>query len=230
MARTALPRAWLATSFTRPTPSATISLPFRSIPARVSCRPFPARPSFMARRTRLAVALVGELAVAMFQIQSGGTLVPVANSPFAAPGTEGSSNGTAFVEINCASNLAFASLYSDALADVSVLNIANGALSPISPPPSNFTFSTPTSNNVDSNVGVLSPNDNFLFVSNQLSNTIMSLSVAPSGGVAPTGAPVPQGSLSQVVAGSPFCNSSNSENCNGEVNPSVPVLMATNQA
>jgi large repetitive protein len=178
----------------------------------------------------LAVALVGELAVAMFQIQSGGTLVPVANSPFAAPGTEGSANGTAFVEINCASNLAFASLYSDALADVSVLNIANGALSPISPPPSNFTFSTPTSNNVDSNVGVLSPNDNFLFVSNQLSNTIMSLSVAPSGGVAPTGAPVPQGSLSQVVAGSPFCNSSNSENCNGEVNPSVPVLMATNQA
>src|SRR5208282_4596857 len=57
----------------------------------------------------LAVALAAVTDVGMFSIGPGGALAPVTNSPFA---TGGSASGTGYVEINCASNLLFASEYS----------------------------------------------------------------------------------------------------------------------
>jgi uncharacterized repeat protein (TIGR01451 family) len=167
----------------------------------------------------LAVAVGAGLEMAMFSIQSGGTLVPVTGSPFATPATIAPS-GTAYPEIDCASNQLFASIYSEGAADISVLTINGGALSPIAPPPSDFTFPSASSPDIDSNVGVLSATDNFLFVSNQLSNTIMSLAVAPGGALS-------------AVTGSPFCNATSSENCLPTAvgsQTTVPLLMATNQA
>lgn len=167
----------------------------------------------------LAVAMGNTgLEVAMFSIiQPGGTLAPVAGSPFSTPGTAGSASATASVEINCASNELFAPLASAGAADISVETINSGALNPITP--SNFTFPTSTSTYYDSNVAVLNPNDNLLFVSNQFSNTIMSLNVASGGALS-------------AVTGSPFCNSSNAEDCvpSGEVPAMTPLLMGTNQA
>ena len=159
----------------------------------------------------LAVGLDGELAIAMFSIGSNGILTAVDGSPFP---TGGSANGMAYAEINCASNLIFGSQYSLGPASISVQTISSGALASITNSP--FTFGP---SGTDSNVGVLSPNDNFLFVSNQLSNTIMSLGVAANG------------SVSQEP-GSPFCNSSNTADCvpSSTVGPMVPTLLATNQA
>jgi 6-phosphogluconolactonase len=160
----------------------------------------------------LAVALDGELAVAMYSVGANGALTVVEGSPFA---TGGSANGMAYAESNCSSNLLFGSQYSTGVASISVQTISSGALAPITSSPFTFGSSTGT----DSNFGILSPNDEFLFVSNQLSNTIMSLAVASGG------------SLSQV-AGSPFCNTSNTANCvpSSSVGPMVPIQLATNQA
>ncbi|MGA7919536.1 MAG: putative Ig domain-containing protein, partial [Candidatus Acidiferrales bacterium] len=160
----------------------------------------------------LSVALDGELAVAMYTIGSNGALTAVEGSPFL---TGGSANGMAYPEINCESDLVFGSQYSTGVASISVQTISSGALTSITNSP--FTFGS--SSGTDSNVAILSPNDEFLFVSNQLSNTIMSLAVAPGG------------SVSQV-SGSPFCNSSNTGDCvpSSSAGPMVPTLLATNQA
>jgi len=142
----------------------------------------------------LAVAMgSADLGVAMFTIGSGGALTAVGNSPF-------SIGNTTYVDINCQSNLLFASSATEGETVVGVETVTNGALSPITGSP--FAF-----NGLNSNVGVLSPNDNFLFVSNQLGNTVTSLSVAAGGGLA-------------QVAGSPFANSGTG----------FPTLMGTNQA
>ena len=170
----------------------------------------------------LAVALRASLEVAMFSIQSNGALTPVTGSPFSTPGTEGVAIGTAYVETNCAANQLFASFYSPGAADIGVETITGGALNPITP--TDFTFPSATSTGYDSNVGVLSPNDDLLFVSNQLSNTIMSLNVASGGALT-------------AATNSPYCNASSPENCEPDVDypegvlpTMVPTLMGTNQA
>jgi YVTN family beta-propeller protein len=134
--------------------------------------------------------------VATFSIGSGGALTAVEGSPFSTGGD------TAYVDINCASDLLFASdATSGETTEVSVETITNGALSAITDSP--FTFSV----GGNSNVGVLSPNGTFLFVSNQQSNTVTSLNVAAGGSLA-------------EVTGSPFVNSGTG----------MPTLMGTNQA
>jgi 6-phosphogluconolactonase (cycloisomerase 2 family) len=151
--------------------------------------------------------------VGMFSIGSNGALTGVTGWPF----STGGQNDAAYVDINCASNLLFASQGSlNTAAQVNVLTIANGGAlnSPVQ-----FAFDNPyyPSEALNSNVGVLSPNDQFLFVSNQYSNSIMALSVAAGG------------ALSQVT-GSPFCNSTG---CNGAyIVPPLrsPLTMGTNQA
>jgi YVTN family beta-propeller protein len=146
----------------------------------------------------LAVALFDGLEVAMFSIGPSGALTAVPGSPFL---TGGSASGTGYVEINCASNLLFASQFSEGFPSIAVETITGGALNAISGSP--FTFTSGT----NSNVGVLSPNDNFLFVSNQGSNTITSLGVAAGGALT-------------EVTGSPFANPGTD----------TPTLMGTNQA
>jgi 6-phosphogluconolactonase len=147
----------------------------------------------------LAVALYSIGSVAMFNIGPNGSLSAVPGSPFSA------GSGVTYVDINCGSNLLFASEASDGPTIVTVEAIGtNGALSPISGSPFSF-------GGTNSNVGVLSPDGKFLYVSNQFSNedvgTITSLSVAPGG------------SLTQV-SGSPFANTGGDQ----------PSGMATNQA
>jgi 6-phosphogluconolactonase len=146
----------------------------------------------------VAVALFDGLEVAMFSIGPSGALTAVPGSPFL---TGGSASGTGYVEINCASNLLFASQFSEGFPSIAVETIAGGALNAIRGSP--FTFAA----GANSNVGVLSPNDNFLFVSNQNSDTISSLSVAAGGALA-------------EVTGSPFANPGTG----------TPTLMGTNQA
>src|SRR2546425_1916244 len=134
----------------------------------------------------LGVALPSSDSVAMFRIRSTGALVAVSGSPFAA----GDSGLAADVEINCKSNLLFDPKATVVVgtSTVAVFTIAsNGTLAPI--PGSPYTF-TPGD---DSSVGVLSPDNRHLFVSNQFSHTITSLDVAPGG------------SLTQET-GSPFAN------------------------
>jgi uncharacterized repeat protein (TIGR01451 family) len=157
----------------------------------------------------LMIALPSTGEVAVFSIGPAGALTALSGSPFAAGGPV---YETASIAINCASNLVSEVEASIGPAVVSVQTNNAGSLTPILNSP--FSFGGADTN---SNIGILSPNDDFLFVSNQYSNTIMSMNVAPGG------------SLTQV-AGSPFCNSSNAEDCNQSSNPTYPELLATNQA
>jgi len=125
--------------------------------------------------------------VAMFSISSNGALAAVPGSPFAGPGAVEITG----IDINCASNLLFAANATGGPTVVNVFNIASaGVLTSISGSP--FTFG-----GLNSNVPFLSPNEKFLFVSNQFSNanegSITVLNVAANG------------SLTEV-AGSPFAN------------------------
>ncbi|MCH8293437.1 hypothetical protein IH992_20340 [Candidatus Poribacteria bacterium] len=133
----------------------------------------------------LSVALPFTLggSVGMFSIAPNGSLTPVPGSPFPDGSPLGVATGT---DINCASNLLFAS-HATSGTIVDVYNIAgNGALAPIAGSP--FVFPGVGSN---SNVPLLSPNDQLLFVSNQTSNTVTVFNVAPNGSLT-------------VVPGSPF--------------------------
>jgi len=133
----------------------------------------------------LSVALPSSNSVAMFSIGPTGALTSVPGSPFPAGG---SGSAAADVDINCKSNLLFASHANFGNTVVSVATIAsNGALTPIAGSP--FTFASGS----NSNVGVLSPDNQHLFVSNQLSNTITSLDVASGGSLT-------------LETGSPFAN------------------------
>jgi 6-phosphogluconolactonase (cycloisomerase 2 family) len=129
----------------------------------------------------LAAALVNSNAMAMFSIALNGALAPVPGSPF--PGaTIGDLTG---VDINCASDVLFGG-NAAVTTTVNVFNIASdGALTPL--PGSPFTPGVGR----NSNVVLLSPNERFLFVSNQQSSSVTVFSVASNG------------SLS-LVAGSPF--------------------------
>lgn len=117
-----------------------------------------------------------------FSIAFNGSLTPVPGSPF--PG----GLAVAGMEVNCAGTLLFAPQALGGGTTVNVFSIgSDGALTPVAGSP--FAFASGS----NSNVGVLSPNGNFLFVSNQQSNTITVLQVAANG------------SLS-LVPGSPFAN------------------------
>ncbi len=126
---------------------------------------------------------IGTLNVGMtvFAIAADGSLAPVAGSPFAVD-PRGTATG---VDINCASNLLFvAENYSPPLVDVFAI-ADDGSLSPSGG--TAYTFP----GGLNSNVAVLSPDDRFLFVSNQSSKTITVASVGAGGSLT-------------AVAGSPF--------------------------
>jgi YVTN family beta-propeller protein len=91
------------------------------------------------------------------------------------------------VDISCNSNLLFAAIANDTKTEVGVSTIGdNGALTPIAGSP--FSFGT----GMNSNVGVLSPDNQHLFVSNQFSDTITSLDVESNGSLAQiSGSPFP---------------------------------------
>jgi 6-phosphogluconolactonase (cycloisomerase 2 family) len=144
----------------------------------------------------LSVALESSDEIGMFSIAANGALTPVPGSPFASPAT----GNVAGVEINCASTFLYAPQANSGSTDVDVFSIgANGALTLVQ-----------TSNNPgvgdNSNAGVLSPNDQFLFVSNQFSNSVTVFNVAANGTLS-------------LLAGSPF----------GGAN-AVPCGIATNAA
>jgi len=93
------------------------------------------------------------------------------------------------VDMSCKSQQLFAALDNATNTDVGVSTIhSNGALSAIAGSP--FTFMS----GFNSDVGVLSPNNQWLFVSNQYSGTITSLDVETDGSLA-------------LVGGSPFPDS-----------------------
>ena len=99
----------------------------------------------------------------------------------------GGAGVAAGVDINCASTFDFAA-EAGLVTTVDVFSIASsGALTPIPGSPFNFLSGS------NSNVGVLSPDDRFLFVSNQTSSTITVLNVASNGSLT-------------LVSGSPFAN------------------------
>jgi 6-phosphogluconolactonase len=127
----------------------------------------------------LAVAKVTVNAVNMFSISLTGTLTLVAGSPFPASGS------AAGLDCNCASDHLFAGDATSGPTTVSVFSIAaSGALTQI--PGSPF-----TGRGLNSNVAVLSPDENHLFVSNQFSSSITVFSVASNGALT-------------LVPGSPF--------------------------
>src|SRR6266566_464306 len=136
----------------------------------------------------LGVALPFSDSVAMFSISFSGALASVPGSPFPQGGT-GGADQAAYVDMSCNSNQLFAAIGNLTQTEVAVSTIASsGALSPIAGSP--FAFAP----GVNSNVGILSPKNRLLFVSNQDSNTITSLDVGANG------------SLVQV-SGSPFLDS-----------------------
>ncbi len=118
----------------------------------------------------LSVALVDNDAVAMFGIGLNGALTQAPGSPFASP----ANGAVSAVDINCAGNLLYAVQASDG-ANVDAFSIgSNGALTLVQ------TFNNSAADD-NSNVCVLSPNDQFLFVSSRLSNSVNVFSVAPNG-------------------------------------------------
>lgn len=132
--------------------------------------------------------------VEAFSIAFDGSLTPVSGSPF--PG------GGDGLEINCGGTLLFAGQAVVGSTIVSVYSIgASGALTSV--PGSPFAFASGS----NSNVCVLSPNGNFLFVSNQQSNTITVLQVAANGNLS-------------LLPGSPFANPGGN----------IPQQLALNQA
>lgn len=137
----------------------------------------------------LGVALPFSDSVAMFRIGSNGGLTSVPGSPFPQGGT-GGADAASSVDMSCKSNLLFAAIGNLSETEVGVSTIASsGALSPIAGSP--FAFFSGAG--VNSEVGILSPKNQWLFVSNQDSNTITSLDLEANGGLAP-------------VSGSPFLN------------------------
>ncbi len=130
----------------------------------------------------LSVALPNTNQVAMFSIGSGGALTAVTGSPFTAKG----SGGETGLDINCGSNFLFGGEANPSSTIVDVFSIAsNGALTPISGSP----FGGGTGQN--SNNVLLSPDDRFLFVTNNFSSQVSVFSVAANGSLA-------------LVSGSPF--------------------------
>jgi 6-phosphogluconolactonase (cycloisomerase 2 family) len=140
-------------------------------------------------------------AVQMFSIGADGSLTQLAGAPFHVGGVEATS-----VEFNCASNLLFVGQHSG-LPTTDVVSVAsNGMLTPI--PGTPFIQTTGNLGN-SAQVVLLSPDERFLFVSNQFSNTVTVWSVAPNGSLA-------------LVPGSSFW-------CGGNNSFRIPAGMATNK-
>jgi len=125
----------------------------------------------------LAVGLPGFAGggVALFSIASNGSLTMINGVPFADTG----SGFLAGVDIDCAGSHLFGGEMTTGNTTVDVFNVGpNGALSSIQGSP----FTPGVGSN--SNVVVLSPNDQFLFVSNQGSTSIVTFGVASTGTLA----------------------------------------------
>lgn len=115
----------------------------------------------------LVAALSQSSQIAVFAIQSDGSLQAVANSPFTL-----SSGAATSVDINCAGDLLFAGGNSE---NIYAFNIASdGQLSAVT----NSPFATGISSN---QVVALSADDSTLFSSNQGSNTVTAFTVNPDG-------------------------------------------------
>ena len=124
----------------------------------------------------LAVALTYEGphgSVAMFSIDpKTGDLTAIKGSPFPVREPGGPGGWAAGVEINCASDALFVGEAAlTTTVDVLAIDAQTGALTPIEGSP----FMPSIGRN--SNVPLLTPDDSFLFVSNQLSNSVTVFSV-----------------------------------------------------
>jgi 6-phosphogluconolactonase (cycloisomerase 2 family) len=132
--------------------------------------------------------------VAMFKIGTDGSLNEIPGSPFLTPGSGGGG-----IDINCSSTFLYALNSTDSTWSVVAFSISSsGGLTPISGSPFSPGVGT------GALVPLLSPSDNYLFVTNSSSVTVFSVSS--------------DGSLA-VVQGSPFPVQSGA----------IPVGMATNQ-
>jgi len=135
----------------------------------------------------LAASLLGG-GVAMFSIGSGGSLTPVTGSPFSSPG-QSTLDQSSGLDIDCGGLFVFNPLFSSDR-EVAVFDIdpTGGALNPITGSP--FFFG----GGGNSQLGLLSANDQFLFVSNLVggsSRVVTVLNVAANGALT-------------EIAGSPF--------------------------
>ena len=134
--------------------------------------------------------------IEMFSIATDGALTTVSGSPF--PGTSGV-GFVAGVDINCTGNLLFAGKANESrIASVDVFDISpNGALTPIPGSP----FIPGAGSN--SNVVLLSPDDESLFVSNQDSSSVTVFTVGVGGSLTPVPGspfPAPNGFLPSAMA------------------------------
>jgi 6-phosphogluconolactonase (cycloisomerase 2 family) len=115
--------------------------------------------------------------VSVFSINPDGSLTAVAGSPFAEAGT----GSLAGLDFSSTSGLLFGAEASATAAFADAWTIgANGALSSVAGSP----FSTTA---INSNVVLLSPNDSFLFASNQGSNAVSSYGVGVGGSLSSLG-------------------------------------------
>jgi len=130
--------------------------------------------------------------VGVYSISSSGVLAPVQGSPFAGSGNDGS------VDVNCAGNRLFAADYSSTTTLVDGFNIAvNGSLSAIPGSP----FGNEAGVGTGGDVVLLSPNNNFVFVTDLGSLQITVFGVANNGSLAPvTGSPFPVNSVNPPTA------------------------------
>ena len=117
------------------------------------------------------LAVSNGASVSVFSINPDGSLTAVAGSPFAEAGT----GSLAGLDFSSTSGLLYGAESSATAAFADAWTIgANGALSSVAGSP----FSTTA---INSNVVLLSPNDSFLFASNQGSNSVSSYSVNAGG-------------------------------------------------
>lgn len=152
----------------------------------------------------LAVGLLGS--VAMFGIAPDGSLATVPGSPF----LDGGVGRAAGVDINCKSDLLFAGAANNGDTIVDVFRIgAHGAVTPIAGSP----FVAGVGDN--SNVPLLSPNERWLFVSNQNRPSVTVFSVAPEGALT-------------LVPGSPFAVGGGYSARGMATNPSGTLLFTAN--
>jgi 6-phosphogluconolactonase len=98
-------------------------------------------------------------AVAMFSIASNGALTMINGAPLESTGPMGSLSD---VDIDCAGGFVFAGTLTSGPATVDVFSIGSGGV--LSAAPGSPFSAGPGSNSIDA---ILSPNDQFLFVSNQ---------------------------------------------------------------
>ena len=123
------------------------------------------------------LAVSNGASVSVFSINPDGSLTAVAGSPFAEAGT----GSLAGLDFSSTSGLLFGAEASATAGFADAWTIgANGALSSVAGSP----FSTTA---INSNVVLLSPNDSFLFASNQGSNSVSSYGVGAGGSLSSLG-------------------------------------------